>query len=645
MDYELEHSRIEQRNRELHKQGAETEQEGIAPLTKENFDVPNDFPDAIIDKSMPKQKSIRRKSMKFLQWFALVTISSAVGAIGYFVYKYLDPSERPSEKNIEFTINSPVGINPGEPVDINFKVQNRNNIALDGAEVVLSLPIGSYETKDGNIVPVRESKINIGIINAGDTIDRNVKLYILGGEQELKTIKGHMSYRFINMNSVFTKDTTSEVRILASPVAVVVDTLKRATAGREVKTTINVRSNTEVPLENILLSVEYPSGYLYNNAEPRPVIGNGLWVIPKLERSNSATFVIDGMFSSEGSEERIIRTQIGISDDVNPNKIVSKYQEVLTPISLEAPFVDITTTYNGKSPSNVVANYGVRMSGVVTVKNNTKERINHAVVEVSISGTGVDEKTIDSSNGGVFRSENNTITWDERNDKSLLNMGPGESVQFAFSFVPDSGRSNGQFVANPEIATNILVKAERENEQGVMGEVRTLSASVVKVATQTEFTGRALYFNGPIKNIGEVPPRVEKDTQFTIIWNIRNTSNSLEAGEVRAVLPPTVSWSNVIYPTKEVVRYDETTHEVIWFVGSVPAGTGVGSVSPKEVAFQVVLTPTKDDVGSYPIILKDQVFRAIDSFTKKQIEIKQGSLNTMLSSDTKANRTTGKVAN
>lgn len=649
MDYELEHSRLEQRNRDLHKQGAHSEEEQIHPLQKEQFNVAGDFGATIEKPYTPKTgepvpiKPPVPKSMRFLHWFAAIAISSAIAAIGYFGYQFLDPSGKPSPENIIFTMDTPVGANPGEPIDITVKIANKNNVALDTADIVLQLPAGSYEVKDGVVSPVKETHTSLGIITAGETGEYKVRAYILGDEQQLKDIKALLSYKFINMGGIFTKNVERQVRMLVSPVVVEVDTLKRATAGREVKATISVRSNTEVPLRDVLMSVEYPQGFVFQSAEPRPNMGNGFWIIPQLEKSESASFVIEGMFTSEGAAERVLHTRVGVADVTTPNEISSQYQEVLTPISLEAPFVDITTLFNEKVPGEVTARYGVRMPGSVTVRNNTTSPIVHAIIEVTISGTGLNEGTVEASKGGIYRAQTGTIVWDERNDARLAKIEPGSSVGFAFSFVPDAGRTNGQYAANPEIRTNVAVRAERENEAGVVGEVRTLSASVVKIATQAEFATRALFYTGPIKNIGEMPPKVDKDTQMTIVWNVRNTSNSLEGAEVRAVLPPYVRWGKAIFPKKETVRFDDVSHEVVWSIGTVPAGTGVGSVAPKEVAFQVVITPTKNQVGNYPLLIDKQIFRATDSYTSKPIEIRGSSVNTSLPSDSQAERGIGKV--
>ncbi len=648
MENELEHSRIEQRNRELHKQGALGEEERLHVLQKERFDVQGEFRGAkirppTVPPPPPPPRAPVPLSMKLLRTFAVIAVTSAIGAIGYFGYQFLDPSGRPSEENIIMTLDMPVGANPGEPVDIAVHVTNKNKVALDAADVLLQFPVGTYASSSQGIVPLHEQKTSLGIITAGETADYHVKAYMLGEEQQLKEVKAALSYRFISMNPVFTKNAARSIRMLASPVTLSVDTVKRATSGQSITATIAVRSNTEVPLQNVLVSMDYPLGFIYGDAVPRPSVGNGLWIIPTLSQSDSVTITVNGTFSSEGAAERVLRARIGAADPAVPNVISAQYQEVLTSIALETPFVGTSMAFNGQSADSVVARYGVRLSAGVNVRNTSSNPISHVVVEVTITGSGLDPATIDVTKDGVYRAQTNTITWDERNDPRLARMEPGDFATLGFSFVPNAERKNGQFVVNPQITTSVRVRAVRENVADASNEVSALSQSVIKVATRAEFASRALHYTGAFTNGGPMPPQVDKETQFTVVWNVRNASNALDGAIVTAQLPPHALWSGIVSPSGEDVRYDDITHLVTWRIGAVPAGAGVGSVPPKEVSFQVILVPTKNQVNSYPTLLEQQKLSATDTFTSESIEVSASDLNTTLPNDPQASDRIGQV--
>ncbi len=649
MDNDLEHSRIEKLNRDLHKQGASTNEEQLHMLPKDNTQVPHDFqapiyhvPENVPHEDTPVREAIPR-SMLFLRWFTVVAIASALGAIGYFAYQFLDPSGRPSPENISFTLSSPIAANPAAPIDFSIRIANKNNVALENVDVVLQLPSGAYEEKEGKIQPISEIKRSLGMITAGEIKEDVVRVFLLGDEQQVKGVQAKLSYKFITMGSVFTKTAKRDVRMLVSPLVANVETVKRVTAGTPTSLKVTVKSNTEVPLQNVLLQMDYPQGFAFTSAEPRAISNNALWVIPLLESGDEFVLEVRGQFLSEGATERVFHVSVGVADNNNSSKIGSVYAKALTPIIMESPFVRVRTLYGGKNPEDVIARYGMRMKGVLEVTNNTHVAIVNTSIELQISGTGLDEKTVDAGNGGMYRMQNNSITWDSRGNPSLAKMAPGATVKLEFSFIPDAGRVNGQYAANPEIVSSVRVTSSREGESGVVGVIDALSRSVVKIATQAEFAARALHFTGPIDNSGPIPPVVDQDTQLTILWTIRNTSNTIEQGTVRATLPAFVSWNNVVSPEKEKVSYDKVNNEVVWDIGAIPAGSGVGSVPPKEVAFQITLTPSVAQKGQTPNIIENQIFRGRDTFTGKDIEVKQPNLSSRLQYDPKAPVRSGEV--
>jgi hypothetical protein len=130
---------------------------------------------------------------------------------------------------------------------------------------------------------------------------------------------------------------------------------------------------------------------------------------------------------------------------------------------------------------------------------------------------------------------------------------------------------------------------------------------------------------------------VEQETTYTVIWNIINTSNNLANGEIRGTLPPYVAWAGSVSPNKENVMFDRTTNQVVWRPGDIPAGVGVGK-PPREVAFQIILTPSITQTQNIPKIMTNILFTATDVFTGEVINVSHTDLTTGLSTDPKADR-------
>jgi hypothetical protein len=182
----------------------------------------------------------------------------------------------------------------------------------------------------------------------------------------------------------------------------------------------------------------------------------------------------------------------------------------------------------------------------------------------------------------------------------------------------------------------ITFRGRREAEAEAPEQVETVLHKKIKFNSVIQLAAKVLYFTGPLKNGGPLPPKVGSQTTYTMVWSMVNSSNSLEAGRVKAILPPYVEWLAVQAPTNEILTFTPVAAgggEVVWDLGTVPGGTGVAS-PPREVAFQIGLTPSVTQAGSSPVLLSAPTLEGIDSFTRQPLSyIFNRPLDTNLTSD------------
>ena len=197
--------------------------------------------------------------------------------------------------------------------------------------------------------------------------------------------------------------------------------------------------------------------------------------------------------------------------------------------------------------------------------------------------------------------------------------------------------SGTQLLTNPTITAQVTVRGKRISEAGVPEEVKTAITQNVKVTSQAQFTARSAYFAGPFVNTGPIPPKVEQETTYTIIWDIVNISNTISNPQVRATIPSYVTWAGAVYPNKENITYNQNTHQITWVPGDIPAGTGVGK-PPREVSFQIILTPSISQVGNIPTLMNHIHFDGIDSFTNESLSQDREDITTKLITDPKATK-------
>ncbi len=180
------------------------------------------------------------------------------------------------------------------------------------------------------------------------------------------------------------------------------------------------------------------------------------------------------------------------------------------------------------------------------------------------------------------------------------------------------------------------------SEQGENLEFVTNVKKEIKIASPLQLTALSLYYSGPFKNSGPLPPKVGQETTYAISWSLGGNSNDFSKVKITTSLPSYVRWLNVISPNDSGVKFNERDNTLIWEAGDVRAGTGITS-SIKEIAFQIAFIPNLNQRGSSPILVGETKLEAYDNFISDYFNSKISSLNTNLNYDEQFKYGEGKV--
>lgn len=640
MDTEYEKSRVERLKRGLYKPGDQESEKGYADLSPSNVTVDTNWEDVEIltEKKMKKQKPLSTQVFKSIVILAIVTVLSSGG---YLLYQYFDPLGKPSDKNILITLEAPVGVTPGISTELVVRIENQNRVNLEYATLSILYPSGTRVGDNPN-KDLNDEKKLFGNIAPGESIEYRTTSVFLGEENEEKNIRTLLEYRFSGINSIFVKEHDRSVRLLAAPVNLLVTTLKEVNAGQQLNLTIDAVSNTVIPLRDVFVKVEYPQGFAFSESEPKPTFGNNVWRVGTLEPTGKFKVVVHGYLEGQDTQQKVFHTSVGVGSDKTERDISTLYSKVISEIVVKRPFIGIALAINGKPAGVATAVFGQRIEGIIQWENNLPTRITNAQIDVKLRGVALDRSSVTAGSGGFYRSIDDTILWDERGDATLAVLESGEKGEVQFSFNPLPSITRNQLLVNPVISAEVTVRGKRLSDANVPEEIKTVMAQNVRISSEAQFVARGVYFTGPFVNSGPVPPRVEQETTYTIIWSLVNTSNNISDARVRGILPPYVKWYGSVSPSKEQVIYNKITNEIIWSPGEIPAGTGIGK-PPREVAFQVVILPSLTQVKSIPELLTNITFTAMDTFTNLPMLIEVKDVNTGLSTDPKAPLSSGSV--
>ncbi|KKW35196.1 MAG: hypothetical protein UY81_C0050G0004 [Candidatus Giovannonibacteria bacterium GW2011_GWA2_53_7] len=613
MESDLEASRIEKTKRDLYSAQGVSGGEKFSRLSPNDLNIKHDWGDDVRDRSIIP----RSRGVQALKWVVGIAVLVMISSLGYLLYSLYDPFAKPSDKNITFALDLPVALSSGASAEMHVTVKNDNKTALDYATLSVFYPQGTKYGDDSDRDFLKDQK-QFGMIAPGSSAQYDSKISVFGEENTDKEIRVVLEYRFEGISSIFTKEEKWPVRLLSSPINVTVKTLKELNPGQPVEIEISAVSNSLSTLHNILLKAEYPQGFIFEDADPKPTYGNNTWKFSEIDPSEKVTIRLRGSIGGENTSEKAFHTTIGEVSTHEEREVGTVFASTLDIVTIKSPFVGIDLFLDGSPAGNAVSAFGRIVQGDVRWVNNLPTQIANVQIEVRLSGSGLERVSVTPANGGFYRSLDDTIVWDQRGNDSLalVESKGGGSVKFNFSPLPSVARGKG--LRNPTITAEITVRGKRTGDSGVPEEVKSVITRTVKITSDVRFDARSYFYNGPFVNTGPLPPKVEQETSYTLLWSIVNTSNDLSDVEVRGVLPLYVKWAGSISPNTDNVIYDKNTNQVIWKPGSIPAGTGVSSQA-RQLYFQVLLTPSLSQVSGSPLLVVDSTLSGTDMFTGESV--------------------------
>jgi hypothetical protein len=454
---------------------------------------------------------------------------------------------------------------------------------------------------------VARDRIIVGKISAKEKIQKEINVYFLGEEGEIKDVAVSLEYRAESQNAILAKNAGYSVRISQSPVGVSLNFPKEIESGQEISVEVEYVSNSSVRMPDLYLKMEYSPGFRYISSSVQPVEGNNMWKIGDLSVGDRRSFVIRGLVEGQDNVELGFRALVGAGKSIE-----KKYGSGSATIVIKKPFLNFAFKSQNEDLSIVKTGQYVPVS--IPWKNNLNVELRDVVITVRIAGDAVDKKTISVSNG-FYRSVDNAIVWNPTSQPKLKTIAPGDSGSVSFDF---------NIVKNLKISSSkdknfiIVITGEIEGLKAVIGgqaePARSVLSREVKITTDLQFVEKGYFYQGAFTNTGPLPPRVGEETTYTINWSLSNSYNDVSDVVVRSFLPSYMRYVNTVSPQGESITYNHITGEVVWQVGKIEAGTGI--IRPaKEVSFMVGLTPGPNQLKITPNIIGDVSYEGKDDFT------------------------------
>lgn len=561
----------------------------------------------------PSEYPQRRGSLMPLFLGALIFF---VAAVSYAAYTFFYGGNIVSSSNINLTILGPSMIDGGKEASFDISIENRNASALELVDLLVEYPDGTRSAQDVKVSLPRE-RVSIGTIDSGSRSKQTVRAVLFGEEGSTKHIMATLEYRVAGSNAIFTKEGGIDVLIGASPVAISIEGPDEAVSGQPIEFTVHIRSNAQVPVKNLAFEAQYPFGFSVTDASPETSVGDSLWRLGDLDPGKEKTIHIEGTIEGQDNDERVFRFLAGSEEDQTEAHIAVPYLTVPHLLSIQRPFISAELTLNGQSGQTVVVTPGKEVKGVISWKNNLDTEVQDLQITAALTGQALDKSSVTASRG-FYRSLDSTLIWSKNDDTTFASVAPGASGTVEFSFTPKAS-SGSSVLVNPEIGIAVSVGAKRTGGGNVPEIINSAFTRIVRVGSALAADARTRHFSGPISNQGPMPPRVDQETTYTLVWTIQNPSNTISNTKASATLPSYVRFVGQVTPATERLTYNAQSNTVSWALGDIKAGTGY-STAPREVSFQVALTPSLTQIGSIPTLTGALFVTGDDRFTGARVE-------------------------
>ncbi len=597
--------------------------------------IPSDWQEEISETPLtlsPRQRFITINHA-LVKKILLIAIGFFVVSVAFGSFIFLGGVNSVSTDNVDIVITGPSSIGAGEVLSFEVSVENNNNVALEGVNLLIEYPDSTRSAEDGLTKHPRDLE-KIDLIETGGSAFRSKQAMLFGEADTTQHVIVSIEYRVKDSSATYFKEKYYDVIISTSPVRMIVGVTEEAVSGNEIELSIEIVSNSSAVVSGLALKVDYPFGFSYSAASPLPAYGNNIFALGDLNPSDRRVITIRGTLTGQENESRLFRITLGLPDKGDARQIGTVYLSSTKSITIKRPFVSATLTLNGSSNQTFAARPGEIITGEIAWANNLGSRIIDLEIQAKLTGDSLNRFSILPGNGGFYRSLDDVIVWDKTTSNAFTVIEPGQSGVVTFRFSPQSVSSLLYSGARGhEIGIDISIRARRLSDVTSSEQISSGESKKVRLSSDLTLVGKSLFYTGVFPNQGFIPPKVERSTTYTIVWSVANTLNNVSGARVEAVLPGYVDWVGTVSPSGSSLTYDPATRRVIWDIGDILPATGFSN-PPREVAFQISFVPSISQIGDTPAIVRESVLTGVDRYTNATLKATAKEITTQISDGT-----------
>lgn len=594
--------------------------------------VPDDWeiPDEVVNHD-DLYASLEIKRIKQKSLFKKFFIASCVFALisgGVFAYSLFTGKARLTGENVLVNVQAKTFADSGEEVNVKVIVGNENPVPMEFATLTFTYPVGS--TRDPGAL--KEITRDIGTINPGETKEELFPITLFGEQGTEKQFSATVEYRLQDSNAVFQKIGAAKLLLRSSLANLVVSGPDTILSGQELPLSLAVSGNATQTVSNALLVADYPDGCSFAQSTVPPTLDKNIWYIGDIAPGVTKQLPISITCNGNTNEEKVVTFSLGTQDPSNERLIQTIYTNNKQIIKLTAPFLATTISVNGKLNDGKISIPGNRDASIdIDYQSTADKPITDVEIRVALSGDAFDESKV-RAGSGFYDSVTRSIVWTKNEWPQLAEIAPGQAGKLNFQITPLPLTGSGTY--DMAISLNGVVFGGKQET------LTKATTAKLGIATNLELLPKTLYYSGLLKNTGPMPMRAGKETTFTVVWSLANSTNPASNVVIKTTLPTGIVWKNIKAPVAQSgeITYNTVTREIVWSPGNVPVGQ-----EAKSISFTLAVTPSNSQVGGIINLTNDIIMTGIDSVTQTPLSQTKRAQTSRLPNDTSKVGDDGKV--
>jgi len=513
----------------------------------------------------------RKKKKNHWGLIFFLALLFAASVTGYYYWNQQFPSFQ--GQSAEMTVKGTEQAVSGDEVSYDITYKNNDQVPLTKVELSVQWPDGFYFDQS-TTEPADQGATTWKLpdLPAGQEADFKIKGQLVGLKDQDQQIIFRLSYQPENFSSDFQVKQVVTTKITDTKIDLAVTSPDKVLAGQEVELKAVFKNITQETLTGLQADLTLPPDMEVTSLEP--ALTEGSWK-GDLKAGEEITVTAKGKIFNDATGNQDWIMEIGQVKDEQVRRLMKAVKKM----SLVSPNFSIDLKINGRN-KDFQSDWGETLNYELSLTNNSGSDLSDVRASVLMDSSILDL----SSWQGSGRLEDNKVIFDKASNDVLANMTAGQQQTFQWSVAITKAEQQGK-VSVDNVAQVTL--------DGLNGWQQTSPLIMVSVGDGLSFRQGAYYnLGGQQVGSGQLPPEVGQKTKYLIVWSLDNGNNDFASVNVSAFLPPNVEFSSDGTVDEGEFTYDESLRRVSWQLNDFST-----LLLPLQATFEILLTPTKDDLG------------------------------------------------